>query len=554
MSTLSSFKLFVVEDKEHGSGLDRVLNAIEKRLPALLNTKLYRFGGKDGTEQLKSGVGYLYFFGKGKAFRIRTKGSTIIAFDVWTKYGMNATADYTIHTENLSVAAIASELKKIAQLIKSPKEGKVEITAVEEAKSISLEIGADLFEAKGVSPEEFLKLAKKDLSDAQVKDVTFDQIVKIARDNNVGVPSKKYLDGQKVGRGRWSLIPGGSSEKESKSDEPNKPDSKSSGKAEPILYIKVTAQDPVTKRFISAGENKQAQALYNQIQDKLAANPTEEEMRDVDMLYGHLFQLVTLACKDKLKALLIYGGPGTGKTFTIMEAIKAAGLVKGEDYVKLSGKITPTELYKTLFMFRKGGLILFDDCDSMWKNQDAANYLKAALDTSPVREISSANAQTKNVSKWTDDEREKYNTSMDHYLAGTQPDEEDETEEEEEGDSKRDTGLEDKMKFPSTFEFRGRVVFVSNLKKEEFDKAILSRSAKIDMSLTPEETLVRIRSILPTLGGTDVSIEDKEKLIGVLLDLNKKKILDVVTIREFVKGLDIVRSGAENWQELVIYM
>jgi hypothetical protein len=236
-----------------------------------------------------------------------------------------------------------------------------------------------------------------------------------------------------------------------------------------------------------------------------------------------------------------------------MQAIKTAGMQAGEDYVKLSGKVSAAELYKTLFMFRKGGMVLLDDCDSVWKDKDSSNILKAALDTSPVREISSASAQTKNVSKMKSDEREQYNTQMDNYLAGgaDEEPEDDEGDDGEEGGGKKKK--KEKMKFPSTFEFRGRVVFISNLKKEEFDTAIMSRSAKIDMSLTSEETLKRMRSVLPHLGGTDVPIEKKEELIQVLLKLNDKKILDAVTMREFIKGLDIVRSGADNWQDLVQY-
>jgi hypothetical protein len=282
--------------------------------------------------------------------------------------------------------------------------------------------------------------------------------------------------------------------------------------------------------------------------------PSKEEMRDVDTLYGHLYQLVTMACNNKLRSLLIYGGPGTGKTFTIMQAIQAAGLQKGKDYVKLSGKASAIEIYKTLFMFRKGGLVLFDDLDSMWKDKDASNYLKAALDTSPVREISSLSRDMKNVSKMSDGEREEYNNRFDQFLAGEEMDEPEEEEEDEGEDGKKKKAPKaEKMKFPSTFDFKGRVVFISNLKKEEFDTAILSRSAKIDMSLTAEETLVRMRSILPSLGGTDVSIEDKEKLIKVLLDLHTTKVIEVVTMREFIKGLDIVRSGAPNWETLVQY-
>lgn len=554
-----NLKQYIIEAEQDAGTVSRVIKAIEQNMPRLLGSKIYRFGGKNGTEAAKSGTNYLYFFGDRQAFRVRTKGGSVVGFDVWKTYKMNGTADYTIDTADVPVAVVAKRLKKIAAVMKDPSTGRIDL---QESYLVSFDTSEEnLVEAKGVSPEEFLALAKKTLGD-RVNDVTFDQIVAVAKSNNVAVPNKQYLDKQKIGRGRWTLIPGAGGEGStgvkfsasgSDEDETIKVDD---GQGGPALYIKVTAQDPVSKQFISTAESAEAKDLLRRIRSQLSAKPSQEEMRDIDTLYGHLYQLVTMACNNKLRSLLIYGGPGTGKTYTIMEAIKAAGLVKGKDYVKLSGKATPIEIYKTLFMFREGGLVLFDDLDSMWKDKDAANYLKAALDTSPVREISSLSSGMQNVSKWSDEEREDYNSRFDRFLeTGADEEEEDDQDDgddDEDGEKKKKSKPK-KMKFPSTFNFKGRVVFISNLRKEEFDSAIMSRSAKIDMSLTPEETLRRMRSVLPTLGGTDVSIELKEELIRVLVDLNKKDILEAVTMRDFIKGLDIVRSGVPNWQELVKY-
>lgn len=71
--------------------------------------------------------------------------------------------------------------------------------------------------------------------------------------------------------------------------------------------------------------------------------------------------------------------------------------------------------------------------------------------------------------------------------------------------------------------------------------------------MTPEQILMRMRDILPSLGGDDVPVEKKEELIQVLIKLNDEGELDQVTMREFTKGLDILRSGAPNWKELVVY-
>ena len=212
--------------------------------------------------------------------------------------------------------------------------------------------------------------------------------------------------------------------------------------------------------------------------------------------------------------------------------------------------------------------MIFDDLDSMWRNEDATNILKAALDTSPVREISWVSAQTINVSKMSDDKKTALFKQIDRQINGEPledelpPEDEYEDEDEDAPKGKKkvrgaatsaNTFNPDKLKYPSTFDFTGRVVFISNLEKDDFDPAIMSRSAKINMDLSPEQILSRMRKILPTLGGSDVSIEQKEELLDHLLHMHKRKEITAVTMREFTKGLDIVRSGVPNWKDLVIY-
>lgn len=552
----TSFKQFVVEAEYRKDDFARVISTIERRMPSLLGTPIYRFGGEDGTEKLRHGTGYLYFFGHNKAFRVREKHGEIFAFDVWTTYTPNATADFTLDTQGLNVATITKELKKFAKFFKSPSHKDIEINNL--AEGVSFSFDTELFEAKSVSSDAFIKLAQQQFSDDTIRDMTWEQIVKVAKDNNVAAPNGAFLKAQKIGRGKWSLFPLADapepvdhSMSTVKSEPRVEPADNTPKKKEPILYIKVTAQDPDTKKFISAADNKTAQALYQKIQGAIDVEPTTKQLRDVDTLFGHLYQLSTFICQDKLRSLVVLGSAGSGKSFTIDQAIKDTGLIKGKDYVKLSGKATAMEIYKTLFMYRNGGMILFDDLDTMWKDKEAANFLKAALDTSPIREITALSARNINVSKMSDEDKDILFAQIDKQIAGEDQDEPEEDDEEE--GTKKKPKVGEKLRYPSMFEFTGRVIFISNLRKDELDPAILSRSAKIDMTLTAEEVLVRMRSILPTLGGTDVSIEIKSQLIEQLMKLHHNGEIDQVTMREFGKALAIVRSGAPNWAELVRY-
>jgi hypothetical protein len=162
-------------------------------------------------------------------------------------------------------------------------------------------------------------------------------------------------------------------------------------------------------------------------------------------------------------------------------------------------------------------------------------------------EISWNASNTINVSKMDEHSRRELNDMIDAQLHG------EEIPEPSEDFSGPKIKKDGPVKFPSQFDFKGRVVFISNLKKEEFDSAIMSRSAKINMDLSPEEVLVRMRSVLSHLGGDDVAIEKKEELIDQLVLMNKNGELAEVTMREFVKGMNILRSGVENWRDLLQY-
>ena len=559
MKMLTTFKDYLLEADFSEDDMNRVLSVFERRMPKLLGAKIYRYGGPDFIEKMSGFNRITWIFGD-RGFGIRFRGGKILGVDVWDYFTTNTGPSHFIDIHDLSASTVISAMTKLAALIKHPEEGKFEVKQVNE--SVQLDEMA-----KRVSDDSFYQMAVRKYGQSGAESMSWDQIKAVATDNDVLIPA--YIRGQKIGRGLWNAKPGSVSDVDStetkrtgelvtKDEEPRDVTAVEPSKKSPILYIKVTAQDPETKKFIPAGSSKEAQQLYKQISNSMQDHkPSEKEIRDPETLYGHLSQLVTMACKGTLRSLLIYGGPGTGKTYTIMKTISAEGMVPGKDYVKISGKASPVSIYQTMFMFREGGMILFDDCDSMWGNEDATNILKAALDTSPVREISWNGKNTLNVSKMSDEKRQALYKQIDKQLAADAGDADADLPSEEDEDAE-EAGVKVKrggpIRFPSMFEFKGRVVFISNLKKEEFDSAIMSRSAKINMDLTPEEVLKRMRTVLPSLGGDDVSVERKEELLDHLVKMHGEGDLDQVTMREFVKGMLVLRSGAPNWRDLCQYM
>ena len=257
-------------------------------------------------------------------------------------------------------------------------------------------------------------------------------------------------------------------------------------------------------------------------------------MKEPDSLFKIIADLTRLVCRGNRNALVIYGGPGIGKTYVVTQTIKDEGLQKNKDWFMVKGKVTTAALYQTLYMHRNNDVLVFDDTDSVWGDQEAANILKAALDSYDERTISWLSARTVNVSKMMDHEREEYNSMIDAKIEADPSD--------------------PKIKLPSEFNYTGRIIFISNLPYEKFDSAVLTRSAKIDMTLTEDQIFHRMESILPSLGDPKVSLDVKKEILQYLKDESGKGELSGASMRTFVAAEDVYKSGMSNWRELLAHV
>lgn len=217
-------------------------------------------------------------------------------------------------------------------------------------------------------------------------------------------------------------------------------------------------------------------------------------------------------------SLVLVGGPGIGKTYVVLETLKALGLTeikpmniapahKGEpadeeiqdilmsggrlvddgDYIVIKGFSTPKALYRALYD-NNGKIIVIDDADGAFADKNAANILKGALDSSVPRYIS-----------WLSEKK----------------------------------GEDD---LPSRFEFTGRIIFISNMEMSQFPAAILSRSVHVDLALTNDEKIQRIEKILSTVDNADGHVTDVLSLIyensSKFKELSVRTAMMLMTIRK----------------------
>lgn len=520
---------FVTEYQFNSSNQEKALRILVKRLKRKFGN-VWRYGGDDGYQELElGGVKYnsvLLFLPAGKAVRVNiTSRFEWVSIDIWKKFRFDSVPSISIDIKD--VENLAPVMSELINRIVNPLPKDIEIYFSPDEKGDGL-----ISEAKRTTPLDFYERFKRSFPNVDPSDAPWELINQMARDADILVPS--IIRGQKTRKGHFSVVPPGVSPVSGEIEDQKKADDSAKKGSEPILFIKVTAQDPKTKKFLPAGEVQAAQDMYKKIQASLSGPPPDSELKDVDTLFGRMAQLTQLVCKGSITSLLIAGGPGIGKTKVVFDVIKAAGLSEGSGYVKYSGKATASAIYQTLFKWRKGGLIVFDDLDSIWGDQESTNLLKAALDSYDERAITWLSARTVDVSRMSPEDKEKYFDSIDQMI------------EEDPGNSR--------IKYPSQFPFDGRVIFISNLPFKEFDTAILSRSAKIDMTITQDQVFQRMKSILPVLGGSDIPIAKKEELFDHLVGLYASKQMVSVTMREFIKGIKLLASGVPNWKELLEYL
>lgn len=262
------------------------------------------------------------------------------------------------------------------------------------------------------------------------------------------------------------------------------------------------AMEPITEEFQEGSEDISLQNSkpFNELE-------TPEEVKakkkigkagyafgDPKTIFKDLVNYVNLVIDGQQPGLVVTGQPGVGKTYVITKTVLSRGLVKGKDWVKIKGKSTAAALYVTMYQ-QNGKLIIFDDCDSIFKDENAVNILKGALDTEE-KQIN-WNVQGKGIK------------------------------------------APDGTPIPLEFEFSGKVIFITNLNQQAIDDAIKSRNFVLEVALSPEDMIAKIKQEMPHIM-PDVKMEMKEYALDTMLDVVKSNPDVEINMRTFIKAIKIL--------------
>lgn len=246
---------------------------------------------------------------------------------------------------------------------------------------------------------------------------------------------------------------------------------------------------------------------------------TDDEVMDrIESRFKILDQMTEATLRGDVRALIVVGPPGVGKSYGIEKELEKYNLFnaiggKPPIYEVVKGAMTALGLYCKLFEFSaENSVLVFDDCDSVFTDELSLNILKAALDSKKKRTI-----------HWNADS---------HKL--------------------RNEGV------PNKFEFSGAVIFVTNIKfdnvrspkmRDHLD-ALMSRCHYLDLTLdTMRDKFLRIRQIarsgqlFPEYG---MDSEGEAEIIEFMKETQNQ--LREVSLRMAIKLADLKRMDPTNWQ------
>jgi len=246
----------------------------------------------------------------------------------------------------------------------------------------------------------------------------------------------------------------------------------------------------------------------------------EEAMTRIRERFEILTEMSKACIGGDIRAMIVSGPPGVGKSYGVEQEIEKATLFDKIAGKKLraevvKGSATPIGLYQTLYKYSDANcMVVFDDCDSILLDDVALNLLKGALDSGKKRVIS--------------------------WLS--------------ESSTLRREGI------PDRFEFKGSVIFITNLK---FDKmksqklrdhldALQSRCHYLDLTLdTMRDKILRIKQIAKDgvlFDGYDFEPETQDAIFE-FMEINQARLREM-SLRMALKIADLRKLSPDNWKRL----
>lgn len=268
--------------------------------------------------------------------------------------------------------------------------------------------------------------------------------------------------------------------------------------------------------YVAAGNTPVAEATALE----KTVETDEEAIARIRQRFEILDEMATAATTGDIRAMIVSGPPGVGKSYGVERIVEKACLfdqISGRrlraEVVK--GSSTALGLYCTLYKYSDANsMLVFDDCDSILVDDVALNLLKGALDSGKKRKIS-----------WLSDSNMLHREGV-----------------------------------PNSFEFHGSVVFITNLKFDQMKsqklrdhlEALQSRCHYLDLTLdTMRDKVLRIKQIAADgalFADYDFDQVAQDEII-TFMETNKNRFREM-SLRMAIKIADLRKSFPLKWKAM----
>ncbi len=264
---------------------------------------------------------------------------------------------------------------------------------------------------------------------------------------------------------------------------------------------------------------KQENAKTTSSGSKEKEESDEEAISRIEGRFNILTEMTEAVAQQKVKGMIVSGPPGIGKSYGVESCMDRystfddiAGKKRKFEVVK--GAMSAIGLYKKLYEHADAGhVVCFDDCDVILYDDLCLNLLKAALDTGRRRTL-----------HWNTESRFLHSEGV-----------------------------------PNSFEFRGGVIFITNVKFDNVKskklrdhlEALQSRCHYLDLTIdSMRDRMLRIRQIVRAGMLDKYNMPDDAKAALVDYIFENKHRLREISLRMVLKVADLWKMKPDGYQQL----
>ena len=273
-----------------------------------------------------------------------------------------------------------------------------------------------------------------------------------------------------------------------------------------------------TMALKTSRKSQKSKSIISVVNDAVD-NPNESDDQIIERLrmrFEILDEMTQASIDGVVRGMVVTGPPGVGKSFGVEAVLEKNSLfdkIAGNKlrFEVVKGASSAIGLYKTLYQNAdKNNVLVLDDCDTVLYDETSLNLLKAALDSSKKRKLN-------------------WNT---------------------------DSSLLRREGIPDSFEFKGSVIFITNLKfdkvrgkiKDHLD-AIMSRCHYLDLTMdTTREKVLRCKQIVKDgmLNEYEFDKATEDQVVDFMID--QKDRMREISLRMVTKIADLRKAMPEKWQ------